>query len=79
MTRLNLCGYAFCCTGVGIYNWQKLQQLKRKAQAKAKEAGSGGGGGDSESSTAPLLGGGGGGGGSSSSSPAGGKPEGSKE
>ncbi len=25
VTRLNLFGYAFCCTGVGIYNWQKLQ------------------------------------------------------
>jgi hypothetical protein len=25
VTRLNLCGYAFCCTGVAIYNYQKLQ------------------------------------------------------
>jgi hypothetical protein len=25
VTRLNLFGYAFCCTGVGIYNYQKLQ------------------------------------------------------
>lgn len=25
VTRLNLFGYLFCCTGVGIYNWQKLQ------------------------------------------------------
>lgn len=25
VTRLNLAGYAFCCTGVAIYNYQKLQ------------------------------------------------------
>ena len=25
VTRLNLFGYAFCCTGVGVYNYQKLQ------------------------------------------------------
>lgn len=37
VTRLNLAGYAFCCTGVAVYNWQKLQQLKkRQQQAKDK-------------------------------------------
>ena len=25
VTRLNLFGYAFCCTGVAVYNYQKLQ------------------------------------------------------
>ena len=25
VSRLNLAGYAFCCTGVAVYNWQKLQ------------------------------------------------------
>lgn len=25
VTRLNLFGYAFCCSGVAIYNYQKLQ------------------------------------------------------
>lgn len=25
VTPLNLFGYAFCCTGVAVYNWQKLQ------------------------------------------------------
>lgn len=25
VTRLNLLGYAFCCTGVAVYNAQKLQ------------------------------------------------------
>lgn len=41
VTRLNLFGYAFCCTGVGIYNYQKLQLLKRKAVQKDKDAGTG--------------------------------------
>ena len=25
VTRLNLFGYAFCCSGVAVYNYQKLQ------------------------------------------------------
>jgi EamA domain-containing membrane protein RarD len=37
VTELNLFGYVFCCTGVGIYNWQKLQQMRKKAVAKDKE------------------------------------------
>ncbi|KAI3430431.1 hypothetical protein D9Q98_005026 [Chlorella vulgaris] len=37
VTRLNLFGYAFCCTGVGIYNYQKLQLLRKKALQKTKE------------------------------------------
>lgn len=31
VTALNLFGYAFCCTGVGVYNYQKLQVLQQKA------------------------------------------------
>ncbi|KAI7845789.1 hypothetical protein COHA_000702 [Chlorella ohadii] len=42
VTRLNLFGYAFCCTGVGVYNYQKLQLLKKKALQKQKEADSSG-------------------------------------
>lgn len=53
VTKLNLFGYAFCCTGVGIYNWQKLQVLKKKALQKQKEEG-GGGKGDAEAQR-PLL------------------------
>ncbi|KAL4422706.1 hypothetical protein ABPG75_008903 [Micractinium tetrahymenae] len=49
VTRLNLFGYAFCCTGVGIYNWQKLQLLKKKAlQKQREELGGKGGPGDAE-------------------------------
>lgn len=40
VTRLNLCGYAFCCTGVAIYNYQKLQAMRKRALQKAKEDGS---------------------------------------
>jgi len=36
VTRLNMIGYIFCCTGVGVYNYQKLQSL-REGQ-KQKEA-----------------------------------------
>lgn len=31
VTSLNLAGYAFCCTGVGIYNYQKLKGIRAKA------------------------------------------------
>jgi uncharacterized membrane protein len=31
VTRLNLAGYAFCCSGVAIYNYQKLQMIRAKA------------------------------------------------
>jgi len=38
VTPLNLFGYAFCCTGVGVYNYQKLQVLQQKAlQQKIKD------------------------------------------
>jgi hypothetical protein len=59
ITRLNLVGYAFCCSGVGVYNYQKLQLLKRRSMQKAKD-GSGEpkpAGGDEE---AAAAGGGGG-------------------
>lgn len=52
VTRLNLFGYAFCCTGVGIYNWQKLQVLRRKALQLAKEGPSNG---DSEAAQRLLT------------------------
>jgi len=66
VTRLNLIGYAFCCSGVAVYNYQKLQMLKKKAvQSKkdgSKTSGGGGGGGisngkgDEEAAKQPLLG-----------------------
>lgn len=31
VTKLNLAGYAFCCSGVAIYNYQKLQMIRAKA------------------------------------------------
>ncbi|GAB4820196.1 hypothetical protein N2152v2_007242 [Parachlorella kessleri] len=37
VTRLNLAGYAFCCAGVAVYNYQKLQALKRKAKQRERE------------------------------------------
>lgn len=37
VTTLNLVGYAFCVAGVVVYNYQKLQMLKRKAVQQAKE------------------------------------------
>ena len=43
VTAINLVGYAFCCSGVAVYNWQKLQVIKRRAQQKAKEEGPGAG------------------------------------
>ena len=33
VTRLNLFGYAFCCTGVAIYNYQKLQVRGERGRA----------------------------------------------
>lgn len=33
VTALNLLGYSFCCSGVAVYNWQKLQVL-RKAESE---------------------------------------------
>lgn len=39
VTRLNLIGYFFCCSGVAVYNYQKLQQLQKKALQKAKDGG----------------------------------------
>lgn len=29
VTVLNLFGYVFCCSGVAVYNWQKLQALRK--------------------------------------------------
>ena len=60
LTRLNLAGYAFCCSGVGVYNYQKLQLMKRKALQKAKEEGtasadSGGGAKGKDEEGQPLL------------------------
>ena len=83
VTALNLFGYAFCCSGVAIYNWQKLQQLKKKALQKAKEGGSAD---DKEAAAAgggaakPLLANGGSGGSNGAvAAGVGGKSEGSKE
>ena len=41
VTRLNLVGYAFCCSGVAVYNYQKLQLLKKKALQRGKDGKSG--------------------------------------
>jgi hypothetical protein len=60
VTRLNLIGYAFCCSGVAVYNYQKLQLLKKKA-VQSKKDGSGGGNSSSsngkgdEEASKPLL------------------------
>ena len=35
VTRLNMVGYIFCCTGVAVYNYQKLQVLKQEEKEKA--------------------------------------------
>ena len=51
VTRLNLLGYAFCCSGVGVYNYQKLQMLKKKAAQGRKD----GGRSTDEETTKPLL------------------------
>lgn len=48
VTPLNLFGYAFCCTGVAVYNWQKLQARAacgaRRGHRLASRGGRGGGG-----------------------------------
>lgn len=60
VTRLNLIGYAFCCSGVAVYNYQKLQLLKKRAVQSKKDGAAAGGGnstsgkGDEEVSK-PLL------------------------
>lgn len=35
VTRLNMLGYIFCCSGVAVYNYQKLQVLKQEEKEKA--------------------------------------------
>ena len=40
VTAVNLAGYAFCVAGVAVYNYQKLQALKRKAVQAGKDGGS---------------------------------------
>jgi hypothetical protein len=47
VTRLNLLGYVFCCSGVVVYNHMKLAGMK-VAAAKAASAAAGGGGGKDE-------------------------------
>lgn len=34
VTRLNMVGYIFCCSGVAVYNYQKLQTLKQEEKEK---------------------------------------------
>eukprot|EP00890_Picochlorum_soloecismus_P002206 jgi/Picsp_1/2987/NSC_01210-R1_plastidic phosphate translocator-like protein1 len=34
VTRLNMIGYIFCCTGVAVYNYQKLQGLREGQRQK---------------------------------------------
>lgn len=60
VTRLNLFGYAFCCSGVAVYNYQKLQLLKKRAVQSRKDERAASGGGDSngkrdEEATTPLV------------------------
>lgn len=35
VTELNMIGYIFCCAGVAVYNYQKLQSLKAAQKEKA--------------------------------------------
>lgn len=35
--QLNLFGYFFCCTGVMIYNWHKLQALQKQDKGAVKK------------------------------------------
>lgn len=35
VTALNLFGYLFCCSGVAVYNWQKLQGLRKAESEKS--------------------------------------------
>lgn len=56
VTRLNLLGYAFCVSGVAIYNYQKLQLLKKKAMQKTKDGSDDKGAGvGSSNESKPLL------------------------
>lgn len=45
VTTLNLLGYAFCCTGVVVYQHMKLQAIRAKVAAGNKDEEKGGGGG----------------------------------
>mmetsp|Transcript_3759 Transcript_3759/g.10853 ORF Transcript_3759/g.10853 Transcript_3759/m.10853 type:complete len:392 (-) Transcript_3759:558-1733(-) len=48
VTALNLAGYAFCCSGVAIYNYHKLQLIRAKAAlSTSKDTEKGGPGGAS--------------------------------
>ncbi|KDD74809.1 hypothetical protein H632_c1059p0 [Helicosporidium sp. ATCC 50920] len=38
VTALNLAGYAFCVAGVAVYNYQKLQFIRRKALSDQRDA-----------------------------------------
>jgi hypothetical protein len=40
VTMLNLAGYIFCCAGVAVYNYQKLQKMKKKEKKALAEKGS---------------------------------------
>lgn len=55
VTQLNLIGYAFCCTGVVVYNYQKLQMLKKRAAQKTKDGDAPARSADEEASK-PLIG-----------------------
>ncbi|GMH42906.1 hypothetical protein BSKO_10828 [Bryopsis sp. KO-2023] len=37
VTFLNLFGYVFCCSGVAVYNYMKLQMIKKKASVEEKD------------------------------------------
>jgi hypothetical protein len=54
VTQLNLIGYAFCCSGVVVYNYQKLQLLKKRATQKSKDGDAPAGKADEEASK-PLI------------------------
>jgi Triose-phosphate Transporter family len=47
VTALNLAGYAFCCTGVAIYNYMKLQLIRQKAALSTRKDAEKQGAGDS--------------------------------
>ena len=34
VTMLNLAGYVFCCAGVAVYNYRKLQKMKKQEKGK---------------------------------------------
>lgn len=48
VTALNLVGYAFCCSGVVIYNHMKLKAIRQRAGQTAKDDASSGARGDEE-------------------------------